>query len=140
MIGVEGADQGEEEPSHHHVATGMSLPHEPSHVLLRTAGAVGLQIAAVGLQVAAVFNFKLSESCKDLCLFLLFGSGRPWVDTLFGFSEHVGQTDEHGGEPLVVDIRLEILIIAVRLLHLSSCLSCLGLCNFSDLSDKRWKF
>jgi hypothetical protein len=101
MIGVEGADQGEEEPSHHHVATGMSLPHEPSHVLLRTAGAVGLQIAAVGLQVAAVFNFKLSESCKDLCLFLLFGSGRPWVDTLFGFSEHVGQTDEHGGEPLV---------------------------------------
>jgi hypothetical protein len=30
-IGVEGADQGEEEPSHHHVAPGMSLPHEPSH-------------------------------------------------------------------------------------------------------------
>jgi hypothetical protein len=31
-IGVEGADQGEEEPSHHHVAPGMSLPHEPSHI------------------------------------------------------------------------------------------------------------
>lgn len=30
-IGVEGADQDEEEPSHHHVAPGMSLPHEPSH-------------------------------------------------------------------------------------------------------------
>jgi hypothetical protein len=30
-IGVKGADQGEEEPSHHHVAPGMSLPHEPSH-------------------------------------------------------------------------------------------------------------
>jgi hypothetical protein len=29
-IGVEGADQGEEEPSHHHVAPGMSLPHKPS--------------------------------------------------------------------------------------------------------------
>jgi hypothetical protein len=32
-IGVEGADQDEEEPSHHHVAPGMSLPHEPSHYL-----------------------------------------------------------------------------------------------------------
>jgi hypothetical protein len=31
-IGVEGADQGEEETSHHHVAPGMSLPHEPSHM------------------------------------------------------------------------------------------------------------
>jgi hypothetical protein len=31
VIGVEGADQSEEEPSHHHVAPGMSLPHEPSH-------------------------------------------------------------------------------------------------------------
>jgi hypothetical protein len=31
MLGVEGADQGEEEPSHHHVAPRMSLPHEPSH-------------------------------------------------------------------------------------------------------------
>jgi hypothetical protein len=30
-IGVEGADQGEEEPSHHHVAPGMSLPYKPSH-------------------------------------------------------------------------------------------------------------
>jgi hypothetical protein len=29
-IGEEGADQGEEEPSHHHVAPRMSLPHEPS--------------------------------------------------------------------------------------------------------------
>jgi hypothetical protein len=29
-IGVEGADQGEEEPSHHHVAPGMSLPQQPS--------------------------------------------------------------------------------------------------------------
>jgi hypothetical protein len=29
-IGVEGAHQEEEEPSHHHVARGMSLPHEPS--------------------------------------------------------------------------------------------------------------
>jgi hypothetical protein len=32
-IGVEGADQGEEEPSHHHVAPGISLPHEPSHFI-----------------------------------------------------------------------------------------------------------
>jgi hypothetical protein len=31
-IGVEGADQDEEEPFHHHVAPRMSLPHEPSHV------------------------------------------------------------------------------------------------------------
>jgi hypothetical protein len=30
VIGVEGANQGEEEPSHHHVAPGMSSPHEPS--------------------------------------------------------------------------------------------------------------
>jgi hypothetical protein len=30
VIGVEGADQGEEVPSHHHVAPGMSLPHELS--------------------------------------------------------------------------------------------------------------
>jgi hypothetical protein len=30
-IGVEGADQGEEEPSHHHVAPGMFLPHKLSH-------------------------------------------------------------------------------------------------------------
>jgi hypothetical protein len=29
-IGVEGADQGGEEPSHHHVAPGLFLPHEPS--------------------------------------------------------------------------------------------------------------
>jgi hypothetical protein len=29
-IGVEGADQGEEEPSYHHVAPRMSLPYEPS--------------------------------------------------------------------------------------------------------------
>jgi hypothetical protein len=36
VIGVEGADQGEEEPSHHHVAPGMSLPYKPSqHELLR---------------------------------------------------------------------------------------------------------
>jgi hypothetical protein len=34
VIGVEGADQGEEEPSHHHVAPGMSLPYKPSHLLL----------------------------------------------------------------------------------------------------------
>jgi hypothetical protein len=32
VIGVEGADQGEEEPSHDHVAPGMSLPHELSHL------------------------------------------------------------------------------------------------------------
>jgi hypothetical protein len=37
VIGVEGADQGEKEPSHHHVAPGMSLPHELSqNLLLRT--------------------------------------------------------------------------------------------------------
>jgi hypothetical protein len=30
-ISVEGADQGEKEPSQHHVAPGMSLPYEPSH-------------------------------------------------------------------------------------------------------------
>jgi hypothetical protein len=28
-ISVEGADQGEKEPSHHHVAPGMSLPYKP---------------------------------------------------------------------------------------------------------------
>jgi hypothetical protein len=32
VIGVEGADQGEEEPSHHHVAPGMPLPHELSQI------------------------------------------------------------------------------------------------------------
>jgi hypothetical protein len=32
--GVEGADQGEEEPSHHHVAPEMSLPHKPSQFLI----------------------------------------------------------------------------------------------------------
>jgi hypothetical protein len=31
VIGVEGADQGKEEPSSHHVAPGMSLPQQPSH-------------------------------------------------------------------------------------------------------------
>jgi hypothetical protein len=31
-IGVEGADQGGEEPSYHHVAPRMFLPHEPSHI------------------------------------------------------------------------------------------------------------
>ena len=35
MIGVEGAHQEEEEPSHHHVAPGMSLPHRPSHTFLK---------------------------------------------------------------------------------------------------------
>jgi hypothetical protein len=30
VIGVEGARQEEEEPSQHHVAHGMSLPHKPS--------------------------------------------------------------------------------------------------------------
>jgi hypothetical protein len=34
-IGVEGADQGEKEPSHHHVAPRMSLPHKPSHMSLQ---------------------------------------------------------------------------------------------------------
>jgi hypothetical protein len=29
-IGVESAHQEEEEPSHHHVAPGVSLPHKPS--------------------------------------------------------------------------------------------------------------
>jgi hypothetical protein len=33
VIGVEGADQGEKEPSHHHVAPGMSLPYKPSQQL-----------------------------------------------------------------------------------------------------------
>jgi hypothetical protein len=33
VIGVEGADQGEEEPSHHHTAPGMSLPYKPSHIV-----------------------------------------------------------------------------------------------------------
>jgi hypothetical protein len=41
-IGVEGAAQGEEEPSHHHVAPRMSLPHKPSQnnlfTLLRIFG------------------------------------------------------------------------------------------------------
>jgi hypothetical protein len=32
VIGVEGADQGEEEPSSHHVAPGMSLPQHPSQM------------------------------------------------------------------------------------------------------------
>jgi hypothetical protein len=32
VIDVEGADQGEEEPSHHHVAPGMFLPHKPSQL------------------------------------------------------------------------------------------------------------
>jgi hypothetical protein len=37
VIGVEGADQEEEEPSHHHVVPEMSLPHEPSqNQLLRS--------------------------------------------------------------------------------------------------------
>jgi hypothetical protein len=31
VIGVEGADQGEKEPSHHYVAPRMSLPNELSH-------------------------------------------------------------------------------------------------------------
>jgi hypothetical protein len=35
-IGAEGADQGKEEPSRHHVAPGMSLPHKPSHLHLCT--------------------------------------------------------------------------------------------------------
>jgi hypothetical protein len=33
VIGVEGADQGEEEPSHHHVAPEISLPHEQLQVI-----------------------------------------------------------------------------------------------------------
>jgi hypothetical protein len=32
VIGVEGADPGKEEPSSHHVAPGMSLPQQPSHI------------------------------------------------------------------------------------------------------------
>jgi hypothetical protein len=31
-IGIEGADQGKEEPSHHYVAPRMSLPYKPSHM------------------------------------------------------------------------------------------------------------
>jgi hypothetical protein len=30
-IGIEGAHQEEEQPSHHHVVQETSLPHEPSH-------------------------------------------------------------------------------------------------------------
>jgi hypothetical protein len=33
-IGVEGANQGEEGPSHHHVAPGMPLPHKPSKMVV----------------------------------------------------------------------------------------------------------
>jgi hypothetical protein len=38
VIGVEGAGQGEEEPSHHHVAPGMSLPQQPSQDKAKTEG------------------------------------------------------------------------------------------------------
>jgi hypothetical protein len=38
VIGVEGADQGEEEPSHHHMALGMSLPYKRSHLPHTTIG------------------------------------------------------------------------------------------------------
>jgi hypothetical protein len=48
VIGVEGAHQAEEKPSHHYVAPGMSLPHEPSHTRLGYSIAVrqALQLAA----------------------------------------------------------------------------------------------
>jgi hypothetical protein len=36
VIDVEGADQGEEEPSHYHVAPGMFLPHKPSQKATRS--------------------------------------------------------------------------------------------------------
>jgi hypothetical protein len=38
VIGVEGADQGKEEPSSHHVAPGMSLPQQPSQKGLEAKG------------------------------------------------------------------------------------------------------
>jgi hypothetical protein len=40
-IGVEGAGKGEEEPSHHHVAPRISLPHEPSQQPSHHHGAYG---------------------------------------------------------------------------------------------------
>jgi hypothetical protein len=39
-IGVEGADQGEEEPSHHQGAPRMSLPHKPSQFVHRGSSPV----------------------------------------------------------------------------------------------------
>jgi hypothetical protein len=47
VIGVEGADQGEEEPSHHHVAPGMSLPYEPSQNYLQKVGLTQSRLAIV---------------------------------------------------------------------------------------------
>jgi hypothetical protein len=55
-IGVEGADQGEEEPSHHHVAPGMSLPHKPSHLLPpRPSPSRAMILALCALHFAAAF-------------------------------------------------------------------------------------
>jgi hypothetical protein len=48
VIGVEGADQGEEEPSHHHVAPGMFLPHKPSHIYALLLRPVEYEFAEVG--------------------------------------------------------------------------------------------
>jgi hypothetical protein len=62
-IGVEGADQGEEEPSHHHVAPGMSLPHKPSHVDVLSSGFVwvtttGDSRSSVGVSCALLSSRK----------------------------------------------------------------------------------
>jgi hypothetical protein len=47
VIGIEGADQGEEEPSHHHVAPGMSLPYKPSQRWYRVLAWAGWGVRMV---------------------------------------------------------------------------------------------
>jgi hypothetical protein len=63
-IGVEGADQGEEEPSHHHVAPGMSLPHKPSQRLLT------YKLDNLGLEADVEILASVLEDCCELETFL----------------------------------------------------------------------
>jgi hypothetical protein len=79
-IGVEGADQGEEEPSHHHVAPGMSLPHKRLHfestissLVTRSTGLYGLE--TFFLFISAVTKpgdkDKTTQSGMSSCMGLL---------------------------------------------------------------------
>jgi hypothetical protein len=63
-IGVEGADQGEAEPSHHHVAPGMSLPYEPSQSAYQSRIRVlGAGRAAFRLMMAFSLHMARPPSC-----------------------------------------------------------------------------
>jgi hypothetical protein len=96
-IGVEDADQGEEEPSHHHVAPGMSLPHKPSQDFLASWKRMTWDKEATRdvcdkrSRTAAWNDLKQSWG---LPFITLTASEPPSTSNIYGSVEHLGDLDD----------------------------------------------